>query len=147
MAHLAWRYPQDLAVAAEDRDRRRGHRGRNLFARAGRSLERLTGASDKSQRILACRRRPALPSRGLSGRASRLREWTFQVRLCRTRRGTTFVVTALPPHFDFRPTFALVSPALVRRDPVALRPGKGEERRRRSCLTLDTLSSSTRTNG
>jgi hypothetical protein len=31
----------------------------NLFARAGRSLEWVTGASNKSQRGLACRRRPA----------------------------------------------------------------------------------------
>src|SRR5258707_10111791 len=143
MAHLAWRYPQDLAVAAEDRDRRRGHRGRNLFARAGRSLERLTGASDKSQRVLACRRRPALPSRGLSGREPPAGVDVSGSALPYAP-GHDIRSTALPRHFDFRPTFALVSPALVRRDPVALRPGKGEERRRRSCLTLDTLSSSTR---
>jgi hypothetical protein len=47
MAHLARRYTQDLAVAADDRHRRRRHRRRNLFARADRSLERVTGASDK----------------------------------------------------------------------------------------------------
>lgn len=50
MAHLARRYPQDLAVATDDGDRRREHRRQNLFARADQSLERITGASDKRQR-------------------------------------------------------------------------------------------------
>src|SRR6266699_1790856 len=68
MAHLARRYTQDVAMAADDGDRCRGHRGRNLFARAARSLEWIEGASDKSQRGLACRRRPALPPRGLNSR-------------------------------------------------------------------------------
>src|SRR5438132_12902264 len=49
VAHLARRCTQDLAVAADDGDRCRRHRGRNLFARAGRSLERITGASDKRE--------------------------------------------------------------------------------------------------
>src|SRR5436190_5440539 len=47
MAYLARRYTQDLAVAADDRYRRRRHRRRNLFARADRSLERVTGESGK----------------------------------------------------------------------------------------------------
>ena len=42
MAHLAGRYTQDLAVAADDGHRRRRHRRRNLFARADRSLERVS---------------------------------------------------------------------------------------------------------
>src|SRR5262249_27921255 len=68
LAHLARRYTQDVAVAADDGDRRRGYRGRNLFARAGRSFEWITGARDKRQRALACRRRPAFAPRGLRSR-------------------------------------------------------------------------------
>jgi len=68
MAHLARRYTQDLAMAADDGDRCRRHRGRNLFARADRSLEWVAGASDKRQRALARRRSQALPSPGLSKR-------------------------------------------------------------------------------
>ena len=71
----------------------------------------------------------------------------------------------------FRPTFVLGVAGPVRRHPIALRPGKGQLSRRispranvlhlppanpaegatytkrTSCLTLDTSSSSTRTNG
>ncbi len=81
MAHLARRYPQDLAVAADDGDRRRGHRGQNLFARAGRSLQWVAGASDKRQRAMAHRRGAALPPSRLSSRHAASGEWTFQVRL------------------------------------------------------------------
>src|SRR5215469_4421728 len=66
MAHLARRYTQDLAVAADDGDRRRRHRRRNLFARADRSLERVTGAGDKLYRAMARRRCAALPPPWLS---------------------------------------------------------------------------------
>src|SRR5262245_57279702 len=68
MAHLAWRYTQDLAVAADDGDRRCRHRRRNLFARADRSLERVTGAGDKLYRAMARRRCAALPPPWLSRR-------------------------------------------------------------------------------
>src|SRR5262249_4046123 len=68
MAHLARRYTQDLAVAADDGDRRRRHRRRNLFARADRSLERVTGAGDKLYRAMARRRCAALPPPWLSRR-------------------------------------------------------------------------------
>jgi len=37
----------------------------NLLARPSRSLERITGSSDKSQRLLACRRCPAFAPGGL----------------------------------------------------------------------------------
>ena len=66
MANLARRYTQDLAVAADDGDRRRRHRRRNLFARADRSLERVTGAGDKLYRAMARRRCAALPPPRLS---------------------------------------------------------------------------------
>jgi len=66
MANLARRYTQDLAVAADDGDRRRRHRRRNLFARADRSLERVTGAGDKLYRAMARRRCAALPPPWLS---------------------------------------------------------------------------------
>src|SRR5215471_2187472 len=68
MANLARRYTQDLAVAADDGDRRRRHRRRNLFARADRSLERVTGAGDKLYRAMARRRCAALPPPWLSRR-------------------------------------------------------------------------------
>src|SRR5215468_8087599 len=68
MAHLARRYTQDLAVAADDGDRRRRYRRRNLFARADRSLERVTGAGDKLYRAMAGRRCAALPPPWLSRR-------------------------------------------------------------------------------
>jgi len=44
--------------------------GRNLLARVGRSLERIAGASNKRQRVLAGRRRPPLPPRGMRRRHS-----------------------------------------------------------------------------
>ena len=69
----AWRIwpgdiPKTLQWLADDGDRRRGHRRRNLFARAGRSLERVTGASDKRERAMARRRCAALPPPRLSSR-------------------------------------------------------------------------------
>src|SRR5260370_11096805 len=73
MAHLARRYTQDLAVAAEDGDRRRRHRRRNLFARADRSLERVTGAGDKLYRAMARRRCAALPPPRLRRRPTLVR--------------------------------------------------------------------------
>jgi hypothetical protein len=79
----AWRiWPGDIPKTLQwlpTTERCRGHRGRNLFARAGRSLEWIEGASNKSQRGLACRRRPALPPRGLSSRdaASRVDVFRF----------------------------------------------------------------------
>src|SRR5262249_40069378 len=48
-----------------DGDRCRGYRARNLLARPGRSLERITGTGDKSQRVLACRRCPTFAPGGL----------------------------------------------------------------------------------
>src|SRR5262249_37220593 len=65
MAHLAARYTQDIGMAANDGDRCQGYRARNLLARPGRSRERITGSSDKSQGILACRRCPAFAPGGL----------------------------------------------------------------------------------
>src|SRR5262245_22685997 len=65
MAHLAGRYTQDIGMAANHGDRCHTYRARNLLARPGRSRERITGSSDKSQRILACRRCPAFAPGGL----------------------------------------------------------------------------------
>jgi hypothetical protein len=131
MAHLARRYTQDVAMAADDGDRCRGHRGRNLFARVGRLLEWIEGASDKSQRGLACRRRPALPPCGLSSRdaASASGRFRFGSAVCvggrSSQRPQRF---AAAPYF--RPTFVLGVAGPVRRHPIALRPGKGQLSRR-----------------
>src|SRR5215472_1294672 len=65
MAHLAGRYTQDVGMAANHGDRCHRYRARNLLARPSRSLERITGSSDKSQRVLACRRCPAFAPGGL----------------------------------------------------------------------------------
>ena len=167
VAHLARRYTQDVAVAADDGNRRRGHRRQNLFARVGRSLERVAGASDKRQHAMARRRCAALPPPRLSSRHV-CGECAFRARLCHAVRSKRKKFC-----LDFQRTFALVSRPPLPPDCAApwqgpiellsyrmaaskrIAPPRGQPgsrsattcTRRRSCLTLDTLSSSTRTNG
>ena len=102
----AWRIwpgdiPKTLQWLADDGDRRRGHRRRNLFARADQSLERVTGASDKCQHVLACGRRPALPARGLSGRPGecrRERTYCTSLRLTRQQARRDLPEEEIMPH-------------------------------------------------
>ena len=75
----AWRIwpgdiPKTLQWLADDGDRRRGHRRRNLFARVDRSLERVAGASDKRQRAMA---RPPPPCGVALARIARERSMTW----------------------------------------------------------------------
>jgi len=74
----------------------------NLLARPSRSLERITGSSDKSQRLLACRRCPAFAPGGLKRTHAAFAQ--FRKRLRRPTKATTkFVRRHFCQAFHVRP--------------------------------------------
>ena len=74
----------------------------NLLARPSRSLERITGSSDKSQRVLACRRCPAFAPGGLKRTHAAFAQ--FRKRLRRPTKATTkFVRRHFCQAFHVRP--------------------------------------------
>src|SRR5215470_14552658 len=109
MAHLAGRYTQDVGMAANHGDRSHGYRARNLLARPGRSRERITGSSDKSQRVLACRRCPAFAPGGLKRTHAAFAQ--FRKRLRRPTKATTkFVRRHFCQAFHVRPATDRATP-------------------------------------
>src|SRR5262245_6916128 len=126
MAHLAGRYTQDVGMAANHGDRSHGYRARNLLARPGRSRERITGSSDKSQRILACRRCPAFAPGGLK----RTRAAFAQFRKgCGIRRKSVAITKFLQRHFcqAFHPQRLGAMSIVTRKDVTAMLGELGDD--------------------